>query len=250
MLLLRVAALLTGFLPWISQGAEVDSLLEKADALDRQGRNVEALAVCLEAEKIAPNDPEVLRLTAKQYAQSVLDGKNDASKRAMADKAIHYARRALAVAPKDALVHLSLAICYARAATVAENKAKIAYAKLIKQHADTSLALDPGNDLTYFVLGSWCYEMANLNGFLRGIAKLLYGTVPSATNQDAARYLEKAVALNPRRICSHAALGRCYKALGDRERAKTSLRRALALPESEKGDNLVKEQAREDLSKL
>lgn len=245
-----VALLAAILLPAVSLGADVAGLLEKADALDKQGRNREALALCLEAERFAPNDAEVLRRTAKQYAETVLDAKDDSTKRAIAEKSLGYARRAVAAAPKNALTHLALAICYGRAATVSDNKTKIAYSKLIKQHADDALALDPSNDLTHFVLGSWSYEIANLGAFLRAIARVAYGTLPSATNQDAIRHLEKAVALNPRRVCSHAALGRCYAAVGDREKARQSLQRALALPESDKGDDLVKKQAREDLGKL
>jgi tetratricopeptide (TPR) repeat protein len=236
--------------PLFATGADIAEAIRKADALDKQGRNQEALAVCLEAEKLSPDDAEVLRRVAKQYAETVLDAKDQAQKRALADKAVGYARRAVAADPKSALAHLSLAICYGRAATVADARTKIAYSKLIKEYADNALALDPNNDLTYFVLGSWSHEIANLNGLLRAIARVVYGSIPSATNKDAVGFLEKAVALNPRRVASHAALGRSYAALGDRERARQSFNRALSLPDGDKGDDIVKQQAREDLAKL
>ena len=238
------------FFSVVAAGAGVPELISKADALDKLGKNQEALAICLEAEKLAPNDGEVLRRVAKQYAEIVLEGKDQAAKRASADKAVSYARRAVAASPKNALTHLSLAICYGRAATVADAKTKIAYSKLIKEYADNALALDPNNDLTYFVLGSWSYEMANLNGFLRAMARVVYGALPTATNKDAARFLEKAVALNPRRVSNHAVLGRTYAALGDRERAWQSLNMALSLPDGDKADGTVKQQAREYLAKL
>lgn len=245
------AILLTAFLfPLFAIGADIAELIKKADALDKQGRNQEALAVCLDAERLSPNDAEVLRRVAKQYSETVLDAKEQSQKRALAAKSVDYARRAVAASPKSALAHLSLAICYGRAATVADAKTKIAYSKLIKEYADNALALDPSNDLTYFVLGSWSYEMANLNGFLRAIARVVYGTIPTATTNDAVRFLEKAVALNPRRVGSHATLGRSYAVLGDRARARQSFNRALSLPNGDKGDDLLKQQAREDLAKL
>lgn len=245
-----VILIIASVFPLFAIGSEVADAIKQADALDKQGRNREALAVCLEAEKLSPNDAEVLRRVAKQYAETVLDAKDQAQKRALADKALGYARRAVAASPKSALAQLSLAICYGRAATVVDAKTKIAYSKLIKEHADKALALDPNNDLTYFVLGSWSLEIANLNGFLRAVARVVYGAIPTATNKDAAGFLEKAVALNPRRVSNQAALGRSYAALGDRERAKQSFNRALSLPNGDKGDDLVKEQAREDLAKL
>ena len=236
--------------PSLGECSELAVLVQKADALDKQGKNQQALACCLDAEKLSPEDPEVLRRVAKQYAETVLDAKDQTSKRTLAEKAVAYARRAVAAGPKNALAHLSLAICYGRAATVSDSKTKIAYSKLIKEHADIALALDPKNDLTHFVLGSWCYEMANLNGFLRVMARVVYGALPTATYADAKRYLEKAVALNPKRVSNHAALGRTYAALGDRERARQSLKIALSLPDGDKADGTVKQQAREDLAKL
>jgi tetratricopeptide (TPR) repeat protein len=238
------------FFPLLSFGADIAQLIGKADSLDKQGRNQEALAVCLDAEKLSPGDAEVLRRVAKHYAEMVLDAREQPQKRGLAEKAVEYARRAVAASPKSALAHLSLAICYGRAATVADARTKIAYSKLIKEHADNALALDPNNDLTYYVLGSWSHEMANLNGFLRAAARVVYGAIPTATNKDALRFLEKAVALNPRRVANHAALGRSYAALGERERARQSFNRALGLPNGDKGDELLKQQAREDLAKL
>ena len=238
------------FFPMLAVGSDVAELIKKSDALDKVGRNQEALSVCLDAEKLSPDDAEVLRRVAKQYAELVLDAAGQDQKRALADKALGYAKRAVASNPKSALAQLSVAICYGRAATVADAKTKIAYSKLIKEYADRALALDPNNDLTYFVLGSWSHEMANLNGFLRAAARVVYGAIPTATNKDASRFLEKAVALNPRRVSNHAALGRSYAVQGDRERARQSFNRALSLPNGDKADDLVKKQAREDLAKL
>ena len=121
---------------------------------------------------------------------------------------------------------------------------------MIKEHADAALALDPNNDLTHFVLGSWCYEIANLGTLLRAAARVVYGALPTATNQDAARFLERAVQLNPRRVCSHASLGRTYAVLGEKAKARQSYERALTLPASDKGDDIVKAGVREALESL
>lgn len=237
-------------IPVSSFADDIAPRLAKVDALDLQGKNVEALALCLEAEKLAPEDAEVLRRVAKQYAEAVLDAKGNAAKKAAADKSLEYAKRAVTAGPKNALARLSLAICYGRAATVADGKTKIAYSKLIKEHADAALALDPNNDLTHFVLGSWCYEIANLSTLLRAAARVVYGAIPTATNQDAARFLERAVQLNPRRVCNHASLGRTYVALGDKAKAQQSFQKALSLPDSDKGDDTLKNSVREFLADL
>ena len=246
--LLSILALV--LIPASSFASDIAPRLAKVDALDSQGKNADALALCLDAEKLAPDDAEVLRRVAKQYAEAVLDAKGNAAKKAAADKSLEYAKRAVAADPKNALARLSLAICYGRAATVADGKTKIAYSKLIKEHADAALALDPNNDLTHFVLGSWCYEIANLGTLLRAAARVVYGAIPTATNQDAARFLERAVQLNPRRVCNHASLGRTYAALGEKAKAQQSFQRALALPAGDKGDDIVKSNVREALADL
>ena len=242
--------LAAALLPTSAPAADVAELIKQADALDKQFKNKDALAICQEAEKLAPKDAEVLRRIAKQYAEIVLDETSTAQKKALADKALDYAKQAVAANPKNALAELALAVCYGRAATLADSKTKIAYSKLIKEHADKSLALDPKNDLTYFVLGSWSYEMANLGTMLRAVASVVYDSLPTATNEDAVRYLEKAVSLNPQRVSNHATLGRAYAALGQKDKARQSLTRALALPNTDKADDLVKTKTRDELAKL
>src|SRR5258706_375125 len=83
-----------------------------------------------------------------------------------------------------------------------------------------ALALYPNNDLTYHVLGAWHYELANLNSFLRAIAKLIYGAIPEASNEEAVKNFQKAIELNPKRLANHVELGRSYAALGQKDLAK------------------------------
>jgi tetratricopeptide (TPR) repeat protein len=148
------------------------------------------------------------------------------------------------------MAQLSLAVCYGRLAPLLDNKTKIGYSKLVKSCAETSLALDSSNDLTYYLLGSWNYEMANLNPILRAVAQLIYGQMPSASNDDAVKFFKKAIALNSQRAASHVDLGRTYIAMGKNDLAKEELNKGLALPNREKDDPDVKQRARDALKKL
>src|SRR5580698_2480913 len=60
---------------------EVAALLKKGDALDKQLKTSEALAVYLEADKADPNDAEILHRIAREYGLSMDDVGDDASKR-------------------------------------------------------------------------------------------------------------------------------------------------------------------------
>jgi len=226
------------------------TLIKKGDAFDAALKTKEALAVYLEAEKLEPNDANLLHRIAKQYGESMDDVTSKADKKALGEKSLDYAKRAVAADPNNALAQLSAAVAHGRLATYLDNKTKIAYSKLVKEHVDKSLALDPNNDLAYHVLGVWQYEIANLNSFLRAIAKLIYGSIPAASNEDAVKSFQKAIALNPKRLANHVELGRTYMALGQKDPAKAELEKGLSMPNRQRDDEEVKQRAREALKKI
>jgi tetratricopeptide (TPR) repeat protein len=226
------------------------SLVKKGDQFDAQLKTKEALDVYLQAEKLQPNDADVLHKIAKQYGESMNDAPGKVEKKAVAEKALDYSKRSVAADPKNAQAELALAISYGRLAPLLDNKTKIADSKLVKEHADKSLALDPKNDLTYHVLGAWNFELANLNPILRAIARLIYGELPSASNEEAVKNFKKAIELNPRRVGNHVELGRTYAEMGQKELAKAELEKGLSLPNRQRDDDDVKQRARDALKKL
>jgi len=223
---------------------DVGELIRKGDALNAQFKTSEALAVFLQADKESPNDPEVLRRVAREYALTMNDVSGKAAKIEQGEKALDYAKRAVAIDPKNALAQLSLSISYGRLADLLDNKTKIAYAKKVEEHARRSLELDPNNDLTYYVLGAWNYELANLNPILRTVASSLYGDMPPGSNAKAIEYLQKAVALNPNRIGSRVDLGRALIAAGEKEKGRAELKKALTMPSREKDDETARAKAK------
>jgi Tfp pilus assembly protein PilF len=60
------------------------------------------------------------------------------------------------------------------------------------------------------MLGRWNYEVANMNIFMTGLLKLVYGGLPHASNQAAVDNFKKAVALAPNRIIHHLQLAHVY----------------------------------------
>ena len=226
------------------------SWIQKGDQLDAQLKTKEALAAYQEAEKLSPNDAEVLHRIAKKIGESQNDVSSDAEKKALGAKALDYAKRGVAADSKNARAHLALAVCYGRQAPFLDNKTKIAYSKLVKQEVDRSIELNPKDDLAWHVLGAWQYGMANLNPLLRTVAGLIYGTLPSASNEEAAKCFKKALELNPNRIGNHVELGGTYAALGKKSEARAELQKGLSLPNRMRDDPDAKERAREALKKL
>ncbi len=226
------------------------ALMARGDQLDAQLKTKDALAVYLEAEKLQPNNADLLHRIAKQYGESQNDTKDKAERRRIGEQALDYGKRAVAAAPDNAKAQLALAICYGRVATYLDNKTKISYSKLVKQHVDKALALDPRDDLSWHVLGAWNFELANLNPVLRALAQLIYGKLPAASNEDAVKAFTKALELNPRRVGNQVELGRALAAAGRKDEAKAALEKGLSLPNKQRDDPEAKDRARAALKKL
>jgi tetratricopeptide (TPR) repeat protein len=227
------------------------SLMKRGDQFDAQLKTQEALAAYLEAEKLEPNNADLLNRISKQYAESQNDVPTKDEKISVGMKALDYSKRAVAADPKNAMAQLSLAISYGRLTPYLDSKTKVAYSKLVKQYADKARELDPkGNDLVYHVLGAWNYEVANLNPVLRTVAQLVYGKIPDASNEAAAENFKKAINLNPRRLVNYIELGRTYVAMGKKEEARTLLEKGLSLPIRQRDDPETKERGRAALRKL
>ena len=226
------------------------ALIARGDAFDRQLKTRDALAAYLEAEKSEPKDADLLRKIAKQYAELMPGVSAKAEKLKLGEKSVDYVKRAVALDPRDAKVQLSAAICYGRLAPLLDNRAKIEASRLVKDYVERAIKLDPADDYAWHVLGAWNYELANLNSLLRGLAGLIYGTLPSASNDKAVECFQKAIDLAPQRVSHRIEIGRAYAALGRKDLARDALEKGLALPSREKDDEDTKRRGRDALGKL
>jgi tetratricopeptide (TPR) repeat protein len=228
----------------------VDDLIKRGDALHAKLATQQALDTYLRGETDGASNAELLYRIARQYGELMADTDSHERKLALGERALGYARRAVDASPDNAMAQLALAVCYGRVAPLLDNKTKLSYSKLVKAHAEKALALDPNNDLTYHVLGAWEYELATLNPVLRSIAKLIYGDVPSASLEEAAKDFRQAIELNPQRLANHVELGRTLAALGQKDEARAELQRGLSMPSREKDDPGTKQRATQALEKL
>jgi tetratricopeptide (TPR) repeat protein len=234
----------------LAEDPKTAGLLAKGDTFDKQLKTTEALNAYLEADKIEPNNSEILNHIAMEYGLSMDDTADKNAKRDRGLKALDYAKRSVAADNNNSTSHLALAISYGRVAGYLDNKTKIAYSKLVKEEGDTALKMDPNNALTYYVLGSWNYELANLNPIMKAIASAIYGRLPDASNDAALQYFKKAIALKPNRVANYVEIGRTYAALKQHDLASQNLKKALSLPSQEKDDEEAKQRARDALQKL
>ncbi|MCX6952328.1 MAG: hypothetical protein NTV51_09210 [Verrucomicrobia bacterium] len=230
--------------------AEPDRLLRDALAAESRFDSKAALDLLLKADAARPNDPFILQKLSRQYSDLTLDTPDLAEKKRLCTEALACAQRAVALRPKDPVNVLSLAICYGKLATYSDTRTKIAYSRLVKEHADQAAALDPNYDYAHHVLGRWHYEVATLGVATRVIVKLVYGGLPAASTAEAVRRLTRATELSPQLPAHRVELGFALLADGQRDAARRSFEQALEMPQREKYDDEARRRARAALEHL
>lgn len=230
--------------------ATFDELVKEGDGYDQSFRPKQALENYLPAEKMDPDNVDLLLRIARQYRHQMADSGATAEKVRLSGIALNYAQRAVALAPKNAEAHLSIAICHAKALELYSNKEKMAALRQVKASADKSLALDPDDDLAWYVLGRWHEKVSELSTLKRKVAELAYGSLPKASADEAARCFRKAISINPNRSPYNIDLGITYAAMGNPVDARKHIEMGLAMPNKGKDDPETKKRGKELLATL
>lgn len=230
--------------------APLEDLRRQGDARDAAGRHQDALVIFLKADKLSPGNAEVLHRLAKQYDQLAATAPAGAEKKRLGEQSLDAAQRAVKAGPDNSNAHLALAIAYGRIALDEAPKRKVELSKLIKEEAETAARLDAKNGLAWFILGRWNYEMSNFSPFLKGLAQMIYGDFPAASNEKAAACFEKAIAAGPPGAASYVEYGRTLAALGKKNEARKQLEKGLSLPAKTKDDEETQQRARQALKEL
>jgi tetratricopeptide (TPR) repeat protein len=241
-----LAALLLVAAP--SFAAEIDDVLGQARAAEAAFKPQEALKLYLQAEKLRPDDPVILQKVARQYSDSTeqLDDRNQ--KKAYAEKALAYSKRAVELAPNNPVNVLSVAISYGKMALFSGTREKIEYSRGIKEQAEKALELDPNYAWAHHVLGRWNYEVAALGSGKKFVVNLFFGGLPEGTYAEAVKHLERSIELDPDNLIHHLELGFALWKSGDRDRAREQFRVGLAMPETTINDAPAKKRARAALA--
>lgn len=232
-------------LPAAALDARAESLIARGDAEVKARHTKAALELFLQAEPLAPDDVQLLLRICRQYSDLV----DESDSKADGEKSLDYAKRALALDPKSAKAHLSLAVAYGKLTDYVGNKTKLEYSRILKEETEKSIALDPKDDFAWYVLGRWHYGVANVNGVLKVLARVVYGGMPPASNEKAVECLEKSVKLAPKELSHHSALARAYTAVGKNDDAKKEWRTVLTLKPADSEEEADLAEARKIVGK-
>lgn len=237
-------ALLLPSLAVLAEDPQFAALVTKGDVADSQHQTRAALVMFRQAEQLDPKNLGVLLRISKQYTDLIDQTKPADAAQRVAETALEYAKRAVELDSRNAKAHLSLAVCYGRLTDFVGNKTKVEYSKIIRDETAKSLEIDPRDDFGWHVLGRWHFGVANVNAVLRTMATLIYGGMPAATNEEAARCLKKATELAPQRIIHHAELAHVYKVMGKADLALQEWQNTLGLRANDGADERYQQEAR------
>jgi hypothetical protein len=210
--------------------------LQKADIAAKRGEVGGAEAIYDAARQKETNSAPNLCVLSRRYCDLSSLARSTGVQKGLVARALDCAGRAVALEPGSATAHASVAVCYAKSCAFADIKTELAYSKLFKQEAEKAIALDPKQDVAYYLLGRWNYAIANVGFFSRAYVRMIYGGLPKASLEDSVRYFKKACELAPNRIVYHAGLAMAYGCLGEKDLQMAELQACCALKPSDPED--------------
>jgi tetratricopeptide (TPR) repeat protein len=154
----------------------------------------------------------------------------------LAERALNCSLRAVKADPKSATAHLCVAVSYVKNFPFVDNETEVNWSKAMKAECETGIALDPKQDVGYYLLGRWHFGVANMNFIYKGLVKIVYGGLPKASNEEAIKNFKHAIELAPNRIIHHAALAKLYETTGEKKLERTELEKCHALNPADRDD--------------
>lgn len=130
-------------------------------------------------------------------------------------------------------------------------KARISHLQSVKNHMMTAIQLNPKDATTLYMLGLWCYQIADMPWYQRRIASTVFSTPPVSSFDEALYFFTKAEQVEPRFYSQNLLmLGKTYLKLKKDDKAKYYLDLACHYPIATDDDILANKEACEILKKI
>ena len=224
--------------------------LAQATVAEAKGDLTSALKLYQTAELGASNNAAQLCVLSLRYSELTYLTNAAAAQKVFMQLALHCALRAIEVDPSNATAHANAAVCYAKISQLYDLKTEVADSRIFKTEAEKAIALDPKQDIGWYLLGRWNYGMANLGILSRTYVRLVYGVQPPASNETAIRNFKQAVALAPDHLIYYTGLAMAYEAGGQRKLEIETLKKCCEMKPVRREDQAAQKEARTKLAGL
>ena len=173
-----------------------------------------------------------------------------AAKEAVYEEALTFARHAVEVNEGHGEGWFQVGQALGRLALFRGGKTKVEMSKEVKQVFEKALELDPRHAGALHGLARWHREVANLSWFLMTFAKILYGGLPPASNEEAVNLFKRAIEVEPDNVSHHLELGKTYLEMKEKDLARQEFETVGRLPAVFFEDAQYKEEAEQLLRRL
>jgi len=227
---------------------DVTALIKEADRLEAIPDEMAAYDKFKEVLKIKPTNLHALSKCSELCSRIGKRQKDNTLRDSYYSAAKIYAETALKIDPTNAEASTSMAIALGRSTMSKSGKEKIANAKDIRKYIDIALRTDPNSFLAWHVLGRWHYEISSLNFFERSAVKLFYGGLPPSSFKESVAAFEKSESLTSGFILNLFELAKAYQRNGQKDKAISTLKLLLTLPNHTEDDPGIKEDSKKMLT--
>ena len=228
------------------EAATVQDFIAKGDVFYDNFDNDNALLAYKKAAELDTTHCEAWWKLARAYIDVGEDSEEEKQKE-LYYLGLEAAERAVRHGPEIADAQFELSVALGRVALSEGGKTKVRMSARIKEVGEKTIELDPQHDGALHVLARWHREVANLSGVLKAFAKILYGGLPPASNEEAVDYFKRAIAVDPAHINHHLELARTYVNMKEWQMAKTEYDKVLSLPVKHSNDPHYKKEAEAEI---
>jgi len=215
------------------------ALISAADTLHAAKKPVELFALLKDADT---DDVEVAWRVARAYHDMAEEEPDKAAREQLVCDGLAVAEGALESVPDSGLALKWFAILLGRLGDFLPTKEKVANSYKIKDALVTAAELLPEDASVQTAIGQWCLKVAGISWVERNAAKLLFGSPPESSYEEALGFFEKSHAIRPSKKAALQAGQACDK-LSRGTDAKGWYQIALDLPSAGAADEEIDKQA-------
>ncbi|ODN05556.1 Regulator of microtubule dynamics protein 1 [Orchesella cincta] len=166
------------------------------------------------------NEPEIQwRLARMMYEFSKKAGSTE-EKADLLERAFELVTNAMEIDEGNFAVHKWKAILLNEVSVLKGLKEQIIQSVNVKKHITRAIELNPNDATCHYMLGNWCFSVAEVPWYQRKVAATIFATPPESTYAEALEHFLKAEKLNPGFYSmNHLMLARIYIQMNELSKA-------------------------------